>query len=94
MTQVIVRHKVNDFPAWKAVFDDFAATRRAGGEKAFRIWQDDNDPHDLILLFDWDDRKNAEKFFASSELKSTMQRAGVANQPTIEYVKEVAKGTL
>jgi quinol monooxygenase YgiN len=94
MTSVLVSHKVNDFPKWKKAFDEFVDTRKAGGEKSFVVLQEDNNPNDLRLLFQWDNRQNAEKFFASSELKSTMERAGVAGQPKIEYLSEADRGKL
>ncbi len=94
MTHVLVNHKVNDYPKWKAVFDGFVDTRKAGGEKAFTIFHPDNDPNNLTLLFEWDNRQNAEKFMSSPKLKETMQRAGVAEEPHIQFLDQAAKGTL
>ena len=94
MTQVLVNHKVKDYDAWKQVFDNFIDTRRSGGEKAFRILRPSDNPNDLTLLFEWDTTENAKKFMQSSELKSTMERAGVASEPKIQFLNEIAKGTL
>lgn len=94
MTHILVRHRVNDYEAWKKVFDDFVDTRKAGGEKAYEVFQDPDNSNDLTLLFEWDNRDNADKFFNSAELKSTMQKAGVAEQPTIRYLDLDDKGKL
>jgi quinol monooxygenase YgiN len=94
MTKVLIRHRVNDYAAFKAVFDDFAGTRKSAGEKSFLILHHAKDPKDLVLLFEWDNQANAEKFFVSPALKSAMQRAGVAEQPKIEFLDESARGTL
>ena len=94
MAHVIITHKVNDYSQWKKVFDDFADTRKDGGEKAYQVFQHADDPNNLTLVFEWDNKANAEEFLSSSELKSTMQRAGVAESPTIRYVELDDKGTL
>ncbi len=94
MTQVLVKHKVKDYDTWKDVFDNFASTRKTGGEKSYRILRPSENPNDLTLLFEWDTAENARTFMKSSELKSTMQRAGVAEEPTIQFLTEIDKGTL
>jgi len=94
MSQVLVKHKVNDYAAWKDAFDSFADFRKSAGEKSFQILHQDNDPNDLTLLFKWDTRENAESFLASEELKSTMERAGVTETPNIQFLNEVAEGSL
>jgi quinol monooxygenase YgiN len=94
MTRIFVRHRVKDFPQWKDVFDGFVKTRKAGGEKAYQVFQDDADENNLFLIFEWDNRPNAEKFFASTDLKNTMQKAGVAEAPEIHYLQEAEVGVL
>jgi len=94
MTELMVRHKVKDYAGWKTAFDNFASVRKSGGEKSFRILHPTEDPNDLILLFEWDSVEKAKTFFASQELKTTMEKAGVAEKPTIQFVDEVAKGAL
>lgn len=94
MTQILVKHIVKDYEDWKKAFDGFVDFRRSSGEKVFRIMAPDNNPNDLTLLFDWDTKANAEKFFHSEELKKTMQNAGVAEEPKITFLHEVAEGKL
>ena len=94
MTKVLIRHRVHDYPKWKAEFDKFVNTRRSGGEKSFSIMHPSNDPHDLVLLFEWDRVENARTFFESSELQSAMERAGVAEKPAIQFLLEEDNGKL
>ena len=94
MAHVLIRHRVTDYAQWKKVFDDFADTRRDGGEKSYQVFQLADDPNDLTLVFEWDNKANAEKFLSSGELKSAMQRAGVAEEPNIRYVQLDDKGAL
>jgi quinol monooxygenase YgiN len=92
MAHVFVRHRVNDFETWKKVFDEFADTRKASGEKAFQIYRPGEDSENLHLLFEWDNMDNARKFMESSELKAAMGRAGVAEEPHIQFMGEALRG--
>ena len=94
MALIHVRHKVNDYEAWKKVFDEFIETRKAGGEKGFVIWRGADDPNNLFIIFEWDSEENAHKFMNSEELKAAMQKGGVAEQPEIDFVTLADKGEL
>jgi quinol monooxygenase YgiN len=86
MAHVLIRHKVNDYRQWRDAFDEFIPTRQAGGEKSFRLFTVDDDPNNLQLLFEWDNRKNAERFLQSKDLQEAMKTAGVVEQPEITYL--------
>lgn len=94
MTHVIASHKVENYAAWKEVFDKFADTRKSFGETSYQILHQNNDPNDLVMVFGWDNQANAEKFFKSEELKAAMQNAGVLEPPQVQFVSEVATGKL
>lgn len=94
MTEIMVRHNVQDYAKWKNEFDNFVDTRKSSGEKSYRILHPSDNPNDLVLFFEWDSPENARKFFTSQELGTTMKRAGVTGEPRIEFVSEVAQGKL
>jgi hypothetical protein len=94
MTNLLIRHKVNDYAAWKVEFDNFAEFRKSSGEKSYRILHPEGESNNLTLLFEWDNPGNARKFLESTELRSTMQRAGVAEEPEIRFLEEIAQGAL
>ena len=94
MEHVLVRHRVDDYPKWKEAFDNFVETRKSFGEKSYQVLQHDEDTNNLYLMFGWDNKENAQKFFESSELKSTMQKAGVAEVPEIHFLNETDRGSL
>jgi uncharacterized protein (DUF1330 family) len=94
MYYVIAKHKVNDYKAWKRLFDNALSFRKAGGEKSYQIFQAENDKNNLVLLFEWDSLKNARKFLESSELQKTMKEAGVLGQPDVYFLEELDRGTL
>lgn len=92
MTLVIVRHRIEDYARWKKEFDGFVATRRAGGEKSFRIAHTTADKNNLCLVFDWDTAANAKRFLDSPDLAAAMKRAGVCETPDIWIAEDVASG--
>lgn len=89
MVNVLVRHKVTDFPRWKQVFDEHLSMRKAGGELSFRIFHNHADATDLSLFFEWETLDMAKRFFSSDPLKNGMQSAGVSGPPEVIYLDEV-----
>lgn len=94
MAHLFIRHKVKDYTTWKPVFDGFIETRRASGEKSWQIWHPDNDPNNLLLLFEWDKLDNAHSFMANPELKAAMEEAGVVEAPEVYFLEEYDRGTV
>jgi len=94
MAYLFVRHKVKDYTAWKATFDAFIETRRAGGEKSYQIYHPDDDPNNLLLLFEWDSLANARAFMANPEMKEAMGEAGVIEAPEAYFLEEYERGTV
>jgi quinol monooxygenase YgiN len=94
MTYLTVQHKVRDYKSWKETFDNFEGTRRSGGEKSYHIMHSEDDPNNLYLMFEWDSPENAHSFFKSPELKDAMKRAGVVDQPKINYLSHLDQGKL
>ena len=42
-----------------------------------------------MILIEWEDLENARQFAQSEDLRETMERAGVAEQPDIYFLEEV-----
>ncbi len=47
MTRMFVRHKINDYAAWRQVYDDFP--RESLGATAHAVYQNPDDPNDIIV---------------------------------------------
>ena len=88
MTSMLIQHKVNDFAAWKKVFDSAAGLRSSSGELSTQIFHDASDPNSLTIINKWDSLENAQKFAHSPELKAAMEKAGVAGPPTVTFLNE------
>lgn len=92
MVHVFIRHKVKDYGAWRKVFDEFAAKRRAGGEMTFKITCVPAEPNHLCLFFEWQSVAKAKEFLGSAELAREMERAGVTEKPEVYIAEELASG--
>jgi heme-degrading monooxygenase HmoA len=93
MAYMVIRHKVKDYDAWKIGFDNAIGIRKAGGEKSFHIFHLVDDRNDVVAIFEWDSLDNARKFAGSAELREAMEKAGVAEEPKVNFLEEVAQGT-
>jgi hypothetical protein len=89
MALVIIRHKVNDFAAWKKVFDSHASAQSASGLSNPRLFRSADDPTEIVILFDAADTSKAKQFAASSDLRSAMASAGVIDKPDIHILEAV-----
>jgi quinol monooxygenase YgiN len=90
MTRVFIRHKIKNYAKWRVVFDAFKKTRKAGGEKSFKIGHAAGQPNNLCLLFTWESVDKAKAFLRSKELKAAMQEAGVREKPEIHIFEDKA----
>jgi heme-degrading monooxygenase HmoA len=86
---LLVRHKLEDYDRWKPAFDEHTATREQNGSQGGQLFRNADDPNETVILFEWDDLDNARRFAQSDELRETMQRAGVAEQPDLYFLEEV-----
>ena len=92
MAYMFVRHSVQDYAAWKSVFDSVDDLRKRGGEKSYQILRQENGSTELVALFQWDNLDNARKYAGSPELKAAMEQAGVTSKPEILFLEEAARG--
>jgi hypothetical protein len=83
MSTAIIRHRVADFDAWKAAFDEHASVRSEYGLTDTGLLRDDDDPSTVTILMSTDDTARAREFFESDTLRETMEGAGVVSQPEV-----------
>jgi heme-degrading monooxygenase HmoA len=94
MPSLLIRHRVADYPAWKAVFDEHEPARRANGAQGTQLFRDADDPHEVLLLLEWDDLERARLFADSDDLREAMTRAGVTDRPDIWFLDDVERPTI
>ena len=91
MPYLLVHHKVADYAQWRPIYDEHAATRKASGASGSasgRVFRRATDPNELVILLEWDDLEKARQFAQSEDLRQTMQRAGVVDQPDVYFLNE------
>lgn len=89
MSYMFIRHRVEDYVKWKPIFDEHGGTRKTSGSKGGRLFRNADDPNEVIIIFEWDNLKNAHQFVQSPDLQETMKRAGVSDKPDIYFLEEI-----
>jgi hypothetical protein len=77
MTTLLIRHRVEDYEAWKQVYDSVGEMQRDGGVRSDRVWRSADDPNVVVVEHDFDSRQAAKEFMDRSDLRETMARGGV-----------------
>jgi len=86
---MLVRHKVKNFDAWKVGYDaDRARRAEAGVAEKYVLQGDDGNSNEVVVLFEAKDLKKAKSFAESTDLRKTMERAGVTGKPDIYYLHD------
>ena len=88
MPYLVIRHKVEDYAKWKPVFDSHGDARKAAGSKGGYVFRNANDGNEIVMLFEIEDLERCRQFVESEDLKATMQKSGVADQPDVYYLEE------
>ncbi len=90
---VLISHEVADYAAWKAVFDDAAAMRKAAGEIDYQLlaWQDE--ARRIVHFSRWTSLDAARRFFESPELVEIRRVAGV-RAPSFIYLNQIEAARL
>jgi len=82
----IVIHEVKDYGTWKAAFDADKGTREKAGIIGHAVNQRADNAQVVIVYLQAKSQNALKAFTSSSDLKETMQRAGVVGAPTINFV--------
>jgi len=86
MVRMYARHQVADYDAWRKVYDAF--DRESLGVRHHAVYRRVDDPNEITVWHDFDDRETAESFAGSDELKAAMAEAGVVSAPNIWVTDE------
>jgi hypothetical protein len=87
-TVAIVKHQVNDYAAWRTVYDEVQPLRDSFGATNAVVLQDPDDKNSVTVLHWFPSTEQAEGFTSSADLKAAMGRSGVTGAPRIELVVE------
>ncbi len=93
MQYVLIIHEVEDYPAWKKVFDNAAGIRREAGERSYQVLKYENDANRIVHFSAWTSIAAARAFFESPRLVEIRRQAGV-KAPEFIYLDLLEAGTL
>ncbi len=86
---LIVRHHVDDYGAWRSVYDSVDGLRQQHGCTADEVMVAPGDKQDVFVLHRFPTLEQAQAFAGSDELRDAMGRAGLTDAPRIEIAVEV-----
>ncbi len=86
---MIVSHAVEDYAAWRKVYDDFDLYRKESGIVGHAVNQEYDDPNHVIVYHQAESLTTLRAFEGSNELKERMRDGGVAEPIEIRFVEVV-----
>ncbi len=93
MKHVLIIHEVEEYFAWKKVFDNASTIRKEAGEISFQLLKYDHEPNKVVHFSKWTSIEAAKQFFASPKLVKIREEAGV-KAPKFIYLEEIESGIL
>lgn len=84
MALLTVQHTVQDFSAWRSVYDSLDEVQRDWGVTEASVHQLDSEPDVVLVLRSFATVAQARGFLTSREIQSAMQHAGITGEPRIE----------
>lgn len=81
---LVVRHRVNDYAAWRAVFEELEPLRAKYGCTGAQVLHLPDDANDLMVTHEFESAEQATAFAQSDELRAGMGRGGVDGAPSVE----------
>ncbi len=93
MQYVLIIHEVENYPAWKKVFDGAAGIRKEAGEISYQVLRYEKEPNRIVHFSRWRSHADAKAFFESPRLVKIRQEAGV-KAPDFIYLDQIETGVL
>lgn len=93
MEHVLIIHEVQDYQAWKKIFDDAASIRKEAGEQSYQVLKYDNNANKIVHFSKWISIAKAKAFFESPKLVEIRKQAGV-KAPEFIYLEQLEEGVL
>jgi hypothetical protein len=82
----MIQHQVRDYAAWRPGYDAHESSRTGAGITNGRVYNNADDPNDVIIVADVADVAKARAWMDGDDLKAAMQKAGVEGAPTIHII--------
>lgn len=93
MEHVLIIHEVEDYEAWKEIFDAAATIRKNAGEQSYQVLKLNNNSKKIVHFSKWTSISSAKAFFESAKLVEIRKQAGV-KAPEFIYLELLEEGVL
>lgn len=87
MVYVLANLKVESYKTWKTFFDKRSDNRERSGAKQAHLFRNSDDEHEVLILFIWDTKENAQKYMESEDIRKYLKNAG-SEIKSITYLDE------
>jgi quinol monooxygenase YgiN len=94
MAHLLIHQRIEEFGRWKEVFDRLARARAAASCRSTALFRNRDDPHEVVVLFEFDDLARAREHMAGPELRAAWQEAGVTDPGTRTVLDAVQYDTV
>ncbi len=88
MAIVIVKHKVENYKKWEAIYNKDLQRRQTAGLKELFYGQDVDTPNEVYIIFESIDPVKARDFLKDPELQALMEEAGVLAKPEMVILEK------
>jgi hypothetical protein len=82
---LLIHHKVKDYAAWRANYNENEKSRTAAGILNGRVFRSAEDPNDVLILQDVADVAKARAWIGGDDMKTAMNKAGVIGSPSVRF---------
>lgn len=93
MKYVLIIHEVEDYAAWKTIFDNASGIRKEAGEISYQVLRYENEANKIVHFSIWTSHEHARQFFESPRLIKIRAEAGV-KAPEFIYLQQLESGIL
>jgi hypothetical protein len=80
--------RVGDFATWQSVYEEDNKRREQAGLVELNIFQCNEDPNALTLIFEVESIERTKAFLDSQEIRERMKLATIEGDPEICYLKK------
>jgi hypothetical protein len=84
MALLAVQHTVQDFGAWRSVYETLDEVQRDWGVTSATVHRLASSPDVVLIIRHFATVAQAQGFLTNREIKSAMHRAGITGEPRIE----------
>jgi quinol monooxygenase YgiN len=89
MPHLLVHQRIEEFDRWKEVFDRLAPARAAASCRSTALFRNLEDPHEVVVLFEFEDLMKAREHMTSPDLRAAWRDAGVTDPGTRSVLEPV-----